>query len=1254
MPLGVSTRWEVRLETVAQVLAEFLCPECERVFGNGYERCPFDGARLVNLGAGLAPGTVIDNRYTIKRLLGKGGMGSVYIGRQHSMDRDVAIKIMHHRADGNHASVQRFFWEVRAARRLQSPHTITVYDFGQTERASLYLVMELLKGTTLGHLLSVEQRVSQRMTMRVGMQICRSLEEAHSKGIIHRDLKPENIFLVHRNGANDYVKVLDFGVAKFLDPDGKSSLTQTGTVFGTPRYMSPEQANSEPVDARSDLYSLGIILYEMLTGKVPFNDDNALELLYKQVHSKPRPACEVAPGAGLDPKIGALVDKLLEKRREDRPQSAVEVREALEALSGELSGDEGDEHEGTAELLALPSDSSPQLAAVRGDRPLADTQQAVDAREFIRREMQTPSLGVKTNHDGDGIVGRHGESAAARAALELGVKGPTGRVILVTGEAGVGKDRLCRWLTGIARKEANAIVAQGRRGSVGGDGDMPEVRAALEQLLGVTLLERTALVQALEDHPAFSDQLEVDLITALTDFLRPPLTAAQPAPATDVRRLFSAVFRLLVRVSRIRPVIVDLGLMNRVAPATRAFVEYVVGALALTPARLVLLARVDTSSNPRQQALTAALGLIGWEGEDRSEVIRHVAMRRLHGTEFRDFLQSLGKVYVSLVAYLDYLSGGLPASAAALVRQIESNPERLHVARKWNAISHRTPLGELPQELVDAAERLLDAGLGEGGDDKHVRRVLRHAALIGYELDVAFLEDCVAREEDAALLDAVEPALELMVRSGCMHEVQNGERLRFDSGILREIIIGRIRSPRAVRQLHEKVAAAIADLPETDAAGKALELAHHYRSAGDLAHSLEHYLVHARHARAERDPEEALSAYLDAHDVGLELAASGGDAQAALREIGLALAKLHFDLGIYEKSAEAFQELLEQARSRGHELELAEAELGLAEVSDAMAEYGRAAELFRSAAERYRREKKDLEAAWCELKRAGSLERRGSLVEAKAGYLAARQIFTRFKDIRGMAESHATVGMLALREGDPSEAIRQLRRASELYRTLDAPLELGKTLYNLAVAATERRDLLMALDAANKALEIFDREDFRVGISQCLGTTARVLAAQRRPAEARPYYERALRIRENLGDRRGVAEAVASLAEIALSLEQHERALELAFRARDIHGSIGDFLGAANALRTMGLAQAALGRHEDALAYLREAVATYEGLAAKDAGFCDILLSLAECQGAMGLRADARTTLSRALEVARELQLTHQTGHLEARLRAFA
>lgn len=1239
------------LTQASQVAPEFLCPECERVFGSGYERCPFDGARLVNLGAGLAPGTVIDNRYTIKRLLGKGGMGSVYVARQHSMDRDVAMKIMHHRADGNHASVQRFFWEVRAARRLQSPHTITVFDFGQTERGSLYLAMELLKGTTLGHLLGVEQRISAQLALRISIQICRSLEEAHDKGIIHRDLKPENIFLVQRNGTNDYVKVLDFGVAKFLDPDGQSPLTQTGTVFGTPRYMSPEQANSESVDARSDLYALGIIMYEMVTGRVPFAEDNALELLYKQVHAKPTPFCEVEPWLALDPRLGEVVDGLLEKRREDRPQSATKVREALEAL---------------AEELPLEDDQTPpplpgvEAPPPRPDKPhgTADTQQALDARELLRREMQTPSLGLQTGHDGRSkvLVGRPDQSRSARRAVEEGLQGPHGRLIFITGEPGLGKTRLTRWLAVAALKEQDALVALSHE-ATHATHDMPEIRAALEHLLGVTLLERTGLSQALEDHPAFSDHVETDLIAALTDFLRPPLGGAAPRGEAGVERLFSALYRLFVRVSKIRPVLLDVGLLNRAAPMTLRFLEYVAAALPITPARLVVMARIDTSTRPRHTVLRGALEAVDWRG-GTNPAVRHVPMRRLDGEEFKDLLQSLGKVYIHLVDYLHYLSGGVPRVAAALVRQIESEPERLHLARMWNPIGHRTELSELPLELVDEAERHFEHAMARAKDPRVAKRLVRLAALAGNTFEIGFLEDCVAREDDAAMQDAVEEVLDLLVAEGCLHEVTGaGDRLRFDNGILRELILSRVRSRRTLQHLHGVVAATIAALPPSSRAEHSLELATHYACSGDYERALEHHLVHARAARAAGTTEAALQAYTAASEIVSELGRSAAPTAAvghAEHEIVAELARIHFDLGLYEQAAESFQGLCERARQAGDEESLAHAERGLGEVQDALAEYGAATERFESSRDRFRALGKNLDAAWCELKRAGSLERRGLTAQARTAYNDARQVFAKERDDRGLADAFNALGLLALREGDASDALRHLRRAADLFRKLHASLDLGKALYSLALAANARRDLLMALDAANKALEIFDRQDYRVGISQCLGTIAKVLVAQRRPAEARPFFERALRIRENLGDRRGVAEAVSSLADIALALDQHERALELAFRGRDIYTSIGEFLGAANALRTMGLAQSALGRYEDALAYLREGIATYESLAAKDVGLCDILQSLAECQDQMGLRSDARATLGRALGLARELSLSHHTGHLEARLRALA
>lgn len=1231
--------------------AEFLCPECERVFGPGEERCPYDGTRLVNLGAGLAGGTVIDNRYTIRRLLGKGGMGSVYVARQHSMDRDVAIKIMHHRADGNQASVQRFFWEVRAARRLQSQHTITVFDFGQTERGSLYLAMELLKGTTLGHRLSLEEMLPVTTVVRYATQICRSLEEAHSHGIIHRDLKPENIFLVQRSGQRAFVKVLDFGVAKFLDPDGGIPLTQTGTVFGTPRYMSPEQANSEPVDARSDLYSLGILVYEMLTGRVPFAEDNPLEILYKHVHALPLPLIEAAPGLVIDPRIPALVDRLLAKRREDRPASAVEVRAELEACLETLPEEPGEA------ILAEEFDSGLPTPLANAATGTSDTYDALEAGSTLRAVSPTPSLGVRRDSGSAlyRIVGRRNEQLRAKKALDEALRGAP-RFLWVAGEAGLGKQRFSRWLAEVAKKEHRALVARGLRSASAGTAGS-DLRTLVDDVLGTTLLERTALRIKLEEHPALSDQIEPDLIEALARFLRPNLAPDQAEPPVG-REIFSALLRLFIRVARLQPVVIEAGRVDDGDPTTRAFLEYLATSLPSQSVRIAVVLRVDTPPGQRQVSLGGLQESIGWRAGAEGRLHELVTLQRLEGSEFAELTQTIGRGFGHLTPYLLYLSGGNPADATDLVTAIEQNPEHLRMAKTWNPVGLRVPLSELPPSIVDRAARHLNEATTQLAGLPEAVAVTRHAAMHGLEFDPLLLEQSLERDGQTAALDAVERVLDTLVRSGCLIEVpatgRAVPRLRFASGVLRELVLAQVRSPRAVRRLHQMVAETLEAFHGE--APRALELAGHWEGADALDKALGYRLTYARAARAGGRQDEAAAGFAQVLDTAQRIEAATPSvpqpaADAAAREALRVLGQLRADLGTYEAAADAFRGLLERAAKQGDALETAQAELALADVYDALAEYGAASELLRAASERYRGLGRHVDAARCELRRAASIERRGQTKAAREAYEAARRVFAQHQDTQGLADTYHAQGLLSLREGDAAEALRQLRRAVDLHQKLDVGLARAKVLHDLALAATERREYVLALDAAQKALDLFDREGHRMGVSQALGTVARVLLAQHRPAEARPFFEKALRTREDLGDRRGVGEAVGALAAIALDLDQPERAVELAQRSREIFASSGDFVGAAAALRTSGAAEAALGRFDNALALLNEGIATYQSLGKADVGLCAVLESLGDCQVKMGLTQDAVQSLGNALTVARELKAAHVIAHLEARLR---
>lgn len=294
-------------------------------------------------------GATIVGRFTILGRLGRGSMGAVYRARQEAVGRDVALKIVRPDRAYDPATKARFEREARAISLLTSPHTVTAFDFGEAEDGSWFLAMEMLEGESVGDRLRREGRIDWIDAARFACEALRSLAEAHSKGIIHRDLKPDNLFLarVPANGGRhrEICKVLDFGIAKWQRPDeGKIDQleTQAGTVFGTPRYMSPEQAQGSPLDARSDLYSLGVLLYQMLAGRAPFVDDDAVVVMARHIKDDPPPFSEVAPHANIPAGLEAVVRRALAKSPDERPQTAeqmsLEIEQAIEQARSLASG----------------------------------------------------------------------------------------------------------------------------------------------------------------------------------------------------------------------------------------------------------------------------------------------------------------------------------------------------------------------------------------------------------------------------------------------------------------------------------------------------------------------------------------------------------------------------------------------------------------------------------------------------------------------------------------------------------------------------------------------------------------------------------------------------------------------------------------------------------------------------------------------------------------------------------------------------
>ena len=402
------------------------CPRCGRQFPDDVHVCP-DDFTLLQADATISEvpvdpliGRVFDDKYRLDERLGGGGMGTVYRAMHLLIEREVAVKVLSQRFVGDETAQQRFRREARASGRMAHPNAVMVNDFGTTDDGWLYIVMELLEGQTLRDLLAREAPLDPARAVSIMLQASAAVGAAHEAGLIHRDLKPANIFIEQRPNLPAVVKVLDFGVAKLAvdeHDDDYKTLTQVGAIIGTPRYMSPEQCSGAlPLTPASDVYCLGILLYEMLTGSVPFSADTPLAVALKHVSERPRRPREIV--SSIPAQLEELVMHALAKSPADRPTNGDEFRRELHAIAADLGLEHAD------------STLAPSMDALRSAGTESPSGRLVIDLATLR-QVQVASSG-----EFPGPSSNPGESAVAAAATNKRPEFPRMNVALETGASG--------------------------------------------------------------------------------------------------------------------------------------------------------------------------------------------------------------------------------------------------------------------------------------------------------------------------------------------------------------------------------------------------------------------------------------------------------------------------------------------------------------------------------------------------------------------------------------------------------------------------------------------------------------------------------------------------------------------------------------------------------------------------------------------------------------------------------------------------
>jgi eukaryotic-like serine/threonine-protein kinase len=1047
----------------------------------------------------LVPGEVLDGKYRVERLLGVGGMGAVYIAERTSLQDKVAIKSIL-TSQNTELNRKRFLQEARAAAKVRHPNVVKIFDFGEPGGRPPYMVMEYLSGPTLAAVVRDYAPMPLARALWIFSGICAAVEAGHRRGVIHRDLKPGNVILSRADDGRETVKVLDFGLARLLMENEVSALTSPGTMLGTCSYMSPELIEANLASGASDIYALGVVLYEMVTGRSPFRAENNAATIWKITSGEYERPADLVPD--LPHEICSGIEAALARNPKDRPASPEELAARVGAPLAASASEHERPHPHPHIELARPS--SPEIIVTEQSGSMLarpEVAPSIVASSAPASEVTTADVGV--NLDGgertippalkegpafsDVFVGRAAELDGLRREYRMTLDG-RGRIVTIKGDPGVGKSRLLEAFGDWARSQG-AIVLRGRFFSYEGD-QPPPYETFLWMLTaptpGNSNISRRATMSATQISPR-----------------------SDPALVQDKWRAFSSLTQGFAERSRGRPLVLTIDDLQWGTGLDLEFLTHLPRAVE-NPVMVVGTARTGTSSRNEQGGeLDAWLARLGSQ--------RALSAVRLEGFaigEVRAWFQACYpgiRIRPQDLRRLQHATSGNPYYLTEVVGQLVQSRRIQRNAQGYSC----APLDRVA--LPDTVHSVVQAKLE--GLPEDLRTMLETACVIGEEFRFDLLHAALECDEDE-----LESLLERAVKLHLLSEEcrSPGSDFRFDTTTLRSVLYDGL-SRRRRRRLHRKVVDALLELHHDGTTDRiARVLCYHYHAVEDHEATLqwglraaEDTLAHYDHDHAELSLRRALEAAevlaqlgkpvpahsaidldrltgllyarigrLEEADVVLQRALEAAelqtldvatDAGATLQrlDILLILAGCQHSRGLLEASIDLGQmaiELAEQLGDRSRELQ---ARLRTAEAAAAHGQLDSAAMLLEpivdSTAEPELAPVRAVAMAdlACIHADQGAFDRAHGLAER------ALALGRECGDPQAEYRAISVLGHIHLESADLVLAAQHLETALDMARSLSLRRREGVELHHLAVCSLRRGEVAEAELRAREALAIF-------------------------------------------------------------------------------------------------------------------------------------------------------------------------------------